>query len=111
MKQSVIDTNSEFPLPPIRVAAMIMADCGLNANNRPLLMRIASRIKQYEESRSQPSEQTTTYVNTDLLEYLAEEAECVMMCLNERGVPKSKGKHSLSLWGRVEHYAKSRQPV
>ena len=42
------------------------------------------------------------------MEHMAEEAECVAMCLNDRGVPVREGAKSLSLWGRVEQYAKPR---
>lgn len=39
------------------------------------------------------------------MEHLAEEAECVTMCLDVAGVPKNEGEKGLSLWGRVQRFA------
>lgn len=36
---------------------------------------------------------------------LAEEAECVLKCLDDREVPKMQNGETLSLWGRVVLYA------
>lgn len=36
---------------------------------------------------------------------LAEDAECLTMCLDAAGVPKEEGGNGLSLWGRVQRYA------
>lgn len=47
------------------------------------------------------------WVNPEL-EHMAEEAECVSMCLNDRGVPSKDGSKPLSLWGRVQQYANPR---
>ena len=52
------------------------------------------------------SKNNVGYINPEL-EHSAEEAECVAMCLDDRNVPKVIGKESLSLWGRVEHYARN----
>ena len=54
-----------------------------------------------------PDGEAVAWVNPDL-GHMAEEAECVSMALDDRGVPKLDGRHSLSLWGRVEQYAKPR---
>jgi hypothetical protein len=49
-----------------------------------------------------------TYLNPEI-PHLAEESECVSMCLDDAGIPThdSEGKE-LSLWGRVEEYAERR---
>lgn len=49
------------------------------------------------------------YFNIAEMEHKAEEAECVAMCLDERGAPKADadGKE-FSLWGRVMQYTLSR---
>ena len=39
------------------------------------------------------------------MEHLAEEAECVTMCLDAAGVPKEEGGNGLSLWCRVQRFA------
>jgi hypothetical protein len=39
------------------------------------------------------------------MESLAEDAECVSMCLDAAGVPKEEGGNGLSLWGRVQRFA------
>ena len=46
------------------------------------------------------------YYNIDEMKRQAEEAECVAMCLDDRGVPKADayGK-TFSLWGRVVQFA------
>lgn len=36
---------------------------------------------------------------------LAEDAECLTMCLDAAGVPKEEEGNVLSLWGRVQRYA------
>lgn len=36
---------------------------------------------------------------------LAEDAECLTMCLDATGVPKEEEGNVLSLWGRVQRYA------
>lgn len=57
---------------------------------------------------AQPEQEAVAYIDMNKLELKAEEAECVTMCLNDRGVPTHEGDKNLSLWGRVEQYAKSR---
>jgi hypothetical protein len=39
------------------------------------------------------------------MELMAEDAECVGMCLDAAGVPKEEGGNGLSLWGRVQRFA------
>lgn len=39
------------------------------------------------------------------MESMAEDAECVGMCLDAAGVPKEEGGNGLSLWGRVQRFA------
>ena len=65
---------------------------------------IASLHQAIAEAEKQ---EPVAWVNP-VLEHQAEEAECVAMCLNDRGVPTMIGGKSLSLWGRVEHYANSK---
>ena len=36
---------------------------------------------------------------------IAEDAECLAMCLNAAGIPKEENGNGLSLWGRVQRYA------
>jgi hypothetical protein len=36
---------------------------------------------------------------------IAEDAECLSMCLDAAGVPKEEGGKGLSLWGRVQRFA------
>ena len=57
---------------------------------------------------AKPAEQEPVALRHQNMEHMAEEAECVAMCLNDRGVPVREGAKSLSLWGRVEQYAKPR---
>lgn len=37
---------------------------------------------------------------------LAEDGECLTMCLDAAGVPKEENGNGLSLWGRVQRYAR-----
>ena len=65
-------------------------------------------IKCYTPPAAAVSEaERVSYIDMNKLELKAEEAECVTMCLNDRGVPTHEGDKNLSLWGRVEQYAKS----
>lgn len=43
--------------------------------------------------------------NLNEMEQLAEQAECLIMCLDDLGVPDTEGSESLSLWGRVKIFA------
>lgn len=45
------------------------------------------------------------------MERLAEDAECVTLCLNDAGVATERNGQPLSLWGRVVEYAKSCMPA
>jgi len=36
---------------------------------------------------------------------IAEDAECLTMCLDAAGIPKEENGNGLSLWGRVQRYA------
>ena len=65
-------------------------------------------IKRYAPPAAAVSEaERVAYIDMNKLELKAEESECVTMCLNDRGVPTHEGDKNLSLWGRVEQYAKS----
>lgn len=37
---------------------------------------------------------------------IAEDAECLATCLDAAGVPKEEDGNGLSLWGRVQRYAR-----
>lgn len=45
------------------------------------------------------------YKNLNEMEQRAEQAECLIMCLDDLGVPDTEGRESLSLWGRVKIFA------
>ncbi|EOW0265858.1 TPA: hypothetical protein ACYERP_003392 [Klebsiella pneumoniae] len=45
------------------------------------------------------------YKNLNEMEQRAEQAECLIMCLDDLGVPDTEGSESLSLWGRVKIFA------
>lgn len=45
------------------------------------------------------------YKNLNEMEQRAEQAECLIMCLDDLGVPNTEGSESLSLWGRVKIFA------
>lgn len=36
---------------------------------------------------------------------IAEDVECLAMCLDNAGIPKEENGNGLSLWGRVQRYA------
>lgn len=45
------------------------------------------------------------------LEYYEEEYDCVMMCLDDRDIPKTVGPNVYSLWGRIEQTLKNKEEV
>ena len=78
--------------------------------NKPEAIR-GEKLAIYLEAPQAQQENNLPFVSEAKLHYMAEQAECVTMCLNDRGVPTTDGGEPLSLWGRVVRFAAQAQPV
>ncbi|HHT0275151.1 TPA: DUF551 domain-containing protein [Klebsiella oxytoca] len=76
--------NSSGPLPPDEKFSQLI-----------------SALRELQEHRKAAE----GYKNLNEMEQRAEQAECLIMCLDDLGVPDTKGSEALSLWGRVKIFA------